>query len=280
MRAKLVSYIALACLLSFPVFSSENLQQKTKSTDAKQQNPERGTHQFPLFIDGHISTATPEEAEQNRREKELEIEVARDTAKYTGFAAGFTLLLVFGTAILAGFTYKLWKDTSRLVTSAEDTSKRQLRAYISITPKLVLNWNSSSVPLWVGFDIRNHGQTIGAEIVYVFGMGIFDCNQPINFPFPPADREYNQENSLFPRDDVPVRLSFQRMLTDEEIVGIENGTKRFHTWGVMHYRDSFNEKRTTEFSFSFGGPEFAKSMANIPGALWYWENGPGHNNAT
>jgi hypothetical protein len=66
-------------------------------------------------------------------------------------------------------------------------------------------------------------------------------------------------------------------LTQAEIASVEAGTTHFHTWGVLHYTDAFQEKRTTRFAFSFGGPDFARSMKGIKGASWSWPNRPGHN---
>jgi hypothetical protein len=184
------------------------------------------------------------------------------------------------TAILGFGTFFLWLSTRKLVKGFNKTAESQLRAYVSVMPKLVLNWGHKTNKLGVSVDITNHGQTIGLEICHSFSMAIFDAPLPKGFVFPEPERQYDQNNSLFPRMTAPVRLFLDSLLTTDEITDIEKGDKRFHTWGIMSYRDAFQKKRTTRYSFSFGGSDFANSMKKVPGAMWNWENGQHHNDAT
>lgn len=77
-----------------------------------------------------------------------------------------TLLVAF-TAILAGFTgalflatVKLWKSTDKLVIGAEDTAKRQLRAYVSVEVE-----NNSKVTVSQAY-IRKAGASTAREIIF------------------------------------------------------------------------------------------------------------------
>jgi len=194
--------------------------------------------------------------------------------------AAANVALAFLTLVLAFGSFFLWRATKSLVNGAAKTAEQQLRAYISITPKLIFNWRHKSNIIIIGFDIENHGQTVGSEITYDFSMAILNAPLDNGFVFPDANSQYTQNNSLFPKTIVPVRLFFDRTVTNSEIADIEAGSKRFHVWGTMHYRDAFNEQRTTRFSFSFGGPDFANSMKGVPGAQWYWEHSQHHNDAT
>ncbi len=193
-----------------------------------------------------------------------------------------TIFIAIFTIVLGLFTVSLAGSTQELVRETRQTGERQLRAYISITPKNVMNWKLNTVTNRVGFEfeIRNHGQSPGFEICYDYWMGFADSPFPKGFELPSVDRQYDQNNSLFPDAEVPVRLIFERVLTAEEINDIELGSKRFHLWGIMRYRDIFKENRTPKFSFSFGGPDFSKAMRGTAGAKWNWENGQGHNDAT
>lgn len=189
-------------------------------------------------------------------------------------------LIAIFTAILGFATFFLWLSIRRLVKNARKNAESQLRAYISVKPKLVLNWGHKTNKLGVSFDIENHGQTIGFEICHSFSMAILDAPLPEAFAFAKPNRKLEQNNSLFPRVTVPVRLFFDSLLTADEIAEIEKGDKRFHIWGVMSYRDAFQHMHTTRFSFSFGGPDFANSMKKAAGASWNWEHGQHHNDAT
>jgi hypothetical protein len=182
--------------------------------------------------------------------------------------------------LLVVFTFTLWWSTRGLVNEAKDSSQRQLRAYISVDPKLVFNWAHKTFVLAISFHIHNHGQTPGTEILHEFSMDILDSPLPSALSFEGLMFRYDQNTTLFPKAEVPVRLTFNRLLTSQETSDVELGKRRFHIWGVMSYRDAFDEPRTTRYSFSFGGPNFASGMKNIPGATWSWEHGPNHNDAT
>lgn len=159
----------------------------------------------------------------------------------------------------------------------ENTAMRQLRAYISIEPDTVYNWIHRDQVLGVRFITRNHGQTPGGQIYFEYSMALRDAPPKIRAPELP--HRYDQKTALFPGATVPVRLYYRGRLSDDEIADIEAGHTRFHTWGVMHYTDAFKKRRRTKFSFSFGGPEFARRMKGEQ-VEWSWENGPGHNQAT
>jgi hypothetical protein len=189
-----------------------------------------------------------------------------------------TLLAAF-TFLLFLATVALYWATRRLVKGADKTAEAQLRAYISITPKDVLNWRHQTNFLGVRFEIENHGQTPGLEICYTFGMEIFDAVLPQNHVFPEPNRQFDQNNSLFPKANVPVWLWYGRVLTSTEVTSIETN-KRFYTWGVMTYVDTFGQIRTTRFSFSFGGPDFGQAMRRVPNVTWSWQNGQHHNDTT
>lgn len=158
------------------------------------------------------------------------------------------------------------------------SARRQLRAYVSVTPKLVYNWRKAN-HIGISFELKNHGQTPAFVSHYDFSMDVIG-KMGDELPFISFTQEYKQRNTLFPQSDVPVRLFNNRHLNKGEIAAIETGASRFHIWGIAYYRDAFGRKRTTYFSFSFGGADFATSMRKPPGPGWNWENGQRHNEAT
>jgi len=92
----------------------------------------------------------------------------------TVFIAIFTVILGIFTVSLAGSTQELVRETSQ-------TGERQLRAYISIDPKLVINWTNQPEKIGVSFNIKNHGLTPGNEILYNFSMLILPEPLPEDF---------------------------------------------------------------------------------------------------
>ncbi|MGO9415006.1 MAG: hypothetical protein ACLP51_07695 [Syntrophobacteraceae bacterium] len=174
----------------------------------------------------------------------------------------------------------MWRATRNLVNGAAETAERQLRAYISVTPKDIFKWRDKTEKLNITATIENHGQTVGFEITDDFSMAILDDPLPGDFIFPNPDSHTGRSSSLFPRATMELHLFFDRVLTDNEIIEIETGSKSFHIWGILHYQDAFHKMRTTEFRFSFGGPDFAKAAKKISGAQWSWVYGQNHNKAT
>src|SRR5207248_847691 len=171
------------------------------------------------------------------------------------------------TIFIAAFTYtlkkstdNLWAITSKTLRHAEDTARRQLRAYLSLTPKDVINWTNPPHRIGVKVDLKNHGRTPGFESFYNFSMVILDAPLPADFVWPEPNMHYDQNNTVFPDEVLFVRFFLDRDLTLEEVNAIESGAKRFHTRGTMRYRDAFKELRTTKLSFSFVGPDFALSI--------------------
>lgn len=70
------------------------------------------------------------------------------------------LVLVFGTAALAVFTYALWWATKRLWLSAEISCEHQLRAYVGVERAFLQRRGSP----YVGFILRNYGSTPAHDV--------------------------------------------------------------------------------------------------------------------
>jgi hypothetical protein len=150
---------------------------------------------------------------------------------FRGCAGGFVhnnaegIIAVF-TIILALSTIFLWGATADLVHDAKDASRRQLRAYISIIPKDVMNWNNQPHRVGVQIHIKNHGRTPGFNIRYNFSMLVLDNPLPTNFVWPATDLHWDQNNTVFPDEVLPARFFLHRDLTQPERIDIEAGTKR------------------------------------------------------
>jgi hypothetical protein len=184
------------------------------------------------------------------------------------------------TGTLTISTILLWLATSNLVSGGEDSSERQLRAYISVTPKIVYNWPNTSDGVAVGIIVKNHGKTPAFEISFDGFVVIGNRKIPDNFAWPEPVSLFNQNNAIFPDEELPFRFHTRIIITHEDFAAVEVDKKRIYTKGIVTYRDAFNIFRTTKFSFSFGGIDFAKCMNGDPEARWDWEYGHSHNDGT
>jgi hypothetical protein len=260
-------FVIFVALCSFGVISlglaaCQN-QPETTSESPKENQPEKENCATPYFV---IKIGT---REVGRFIHEWHDEI---------IAVGTVVIALF-TIILGLFTVSLAKATDSLVEDARIASERGLRAYISITPSLALNWDTAQSNL-VGVRVllENHGQTVGTEISYALSMHITPSDSVNDVDFTKTDR-FETHNSIFPRTVLPATWLFRRTLTPNEISDVEAGTHKFQVWGVLEYRDTFGKLRTTKFSFAFGGPDFAASQKSL-GVNWSWEHCKQHNNPT
>lgn len=168
----------------------------------------------------------------------------------------------------------------RTVGRMDATAEQQLRAYISVTPDNVAAWNQPG-NISVSFNIENHGQTVGSDLRYDYGLDIIG-RLPSDAVMPPTTDRITANNSLFPKDKRSVKLEFKRTVTATEVADVESDVKRLYVWGTLLYRDAFGKQRTTGFAFSAGGPGFAQMQRGPRSTLaaWHWEFGSQHNAAT
>lgn len=224
-------------------------------------------------------------------------------AKYTWLLQLYTLILC--TAAIAQ-ALLFWWQLRMIRATAEDTSVsagaaresalaardslelskensiRELRAYISMTPKLVYNYRTSG-NIGVSFEMKNHGKTPAYSINHYFSILVLE-NIDTNYPSISDLRfSINDNVTLFPGLDVPVHMYDNKNISDEKVNEVESNQSRVHIIGRTEYVDAFERKRITTFSASFGGRAFAESMAQRdnggrPG--WNWVYGRDHNSGT
>jgi hypothetical protein len=180
-------------------------------------------------------------------------------------------------AVVFGVQASLLK---RMVARMDATTEQQLRAYISVTPDNVAAWNQPG-NISVSFNIENHGQTVGSDLRYDYGLDIIDRLRS-DAGMPATTDRIIANNSLFPKEKRSVRLEFKRTVTATEVADVETDVKRLYVWGSLLYRDTLGKQRATAFAFSAGGPGFAQMQRGPRSTLtaWHWEFGAHHNTAT
>lgn len=185
------------------------------------------------------------------------------------------------TVILGIATGFLWWATRALVRGAEDTARRQLRAYISINP-VEINSTADSEERFtqVTCFLKNHGQTPAREMHYIFDFDVLPNPLVSGFVFPPPTIPIHANSTLFPQADMRVWFNFNRLLTTEEFNLVEQDRLRLHIWGSVFYKTAFAQQCQTDFRASVGGPAFVANLRAVrrntkgPSFNWTWE--PGH----
>ena len=228
----------------------------------------RGTKSAPLAVE--VTNA----ADLQRQAPPLSAGQGRQGWPFLGWV--LAIIAVIQGAVLGVQTIFLKRTVARM----DAASEQQLRAYISVTPDNVAAWNQPG-NISVSFNIENHGQTVGSDLRYDYGLDIIG-RLPPDAAMPPTTDRITANNSLFPREKRPVRLEFKRTVSATEVADVETDVKRLYVWGTLMYRDTFGKQRTTGFAFSAGGPGFAQMQRGPRSTLtaWHWEFEAHHNMVT
>ena len=157
-----------------------------------------------------------------------------------------TLLVAF-TALLFCATALLYRATKKLVEGAEDTAKRQLRAYV--LPEKAWLTNLGDLRPTFHFQAKNYGQTPAHEVTVWVGWRYFDIGDvqiPIQRPEIPNLSKYllGPQGFTFHTDQV--------YLEDERKRKIREGKAIFFILGDIQYKDIFGTDRITKFRFAWG----------------------------
>jgi hypothetical protein len=180
----------------------------------------------------------------------------------------FTLLLFVAT-------FALWWATRGLVLGADETARRQLRAYVSLEPKIVSNWTSQDDKhrVMVRVIARNHGQTPASELA---GEIVLEARSTPPDPMV-ANVQMDFNNTIFPQATLDLDFALQSALPQETVSAVERGQMAIYIFGRVSYFDAFGERHSTLINASFGGEDFAHKIRRGNHDGWQWRYGPRHN---
>lgn len=211
-----------------------------------QQNPPvdlRGTEQVPLIV--KVLETPQSEAAAAQGIADREQQGARDglLVKFTGDLALFTAFLAALSALqLAAFLYQgYW--LRRTVKSAEDTTSRQLRAYVGVREFEIESFVVGEVPI-VRFEIANFGQTPSYRTRIWVGVGYLPNPMTGTFPEPNHGTTFRVLN---PADSITRNTRAEGVLTREILDAITAKTTRLCVVGQVEYRDAFGRDHRTDF---------------------------------
>ncbi len=162
------------------------------------------------------------------------------------------------------------------------TARRQLRAYVSNTPRAVFFFEVGKCPQ-VRSDIRNHGQTPAFDVGHTFEVAVFLVTPGQTPVLPAPTRVIDTSTTLFP-GDMWTWFTGANPLTQGDIDAMRRGEACLYLWGDTSYRDAFQRKRSTHFCVYVTGEHFVQQMERhtlgLPSADFNWSYGPNHGQAT
>jgi hypothetical protein len=173
------------------------------------------------------------------------------TIVISGWNTVLSSFLVLITGALAFYTYHLWKATYQLAKGAEETAKKQLRAYVSvkeITPQKVAAADRSLVDNWrINIILANGGNTPTKNLLCGINWGVFDQPLPDDFEFP--DKPHSEPTIGLIGPNAVLYSEYVDIPTPLIDSHVANGHKHVYIWGWVDYNDIFDStsRHRTEY---------------------------------
>jgi hypothetical protein len=252
-----------------------------KPLGAQGENPEnnqRGTNKSPLVVSGQVSAAvkgevttkkTVEETADQTQYREQKAFGERIALILSAISLLISIALTVITGLLARFTWKLWTETGNLVSGAEQTAKRQLRAHVFMDNGSISNV-ANPLPTYVGvptpnpaavnfpavgpiiqMQIKNYGQTPAYDVIHWTAVPVIR-EFPLN-PQIPLPRRTKIPGAIFtratmgPQGGIKKVITMNAPLTAQEIADLRSGNKAIYVWGTIVYQDIFQKWQRTRY---------------------------------
>jgi hypothetical protein len=168
---------------------------------------------------------------------------------------GELLGIKYGEWLLVGATMALFWATRQLVTGADKTAKRQLRAYLHVSEARFTDIGFPSAIFLVNYT--NTGQTPAYDVYSSIALhfGKFRLSEELK-----AVGSGTKGMITLGRDgEGHARIVAPRGLSGEEYAAVRDGKSAVFVYGVITYRDIFGDRWTTEFRYYVGGDQGIRS---------------------
>ena len=206
---------------------------------------ERDTKQLPLVVE---VKAMPERTQEERADQAAERHDKADTDRWL---VRLTAILAVATALLVIATGFLWNATKQLVGGAEDTAKRQLRAYVFVGEAEIIHAGTNMVE--AAIKIKNFGQTPAYDVTISTAAQAFNIPGDIAFaptPVGPDSSRFVFGPGAEGRHSIPLHTLIGE---PEAMSGLKAGEGALYVYGEIRYRDTFRRQVGTRFRFVIGG---------------------------
>jgi hypothetical protein len=205
---------------------------------------ERGPANTQEHADAGINETNQENSGNRSNENERNSSALFDSAeKHSG------IFLVIVTALLVIATGFLWKATRDLVRGAEETTERQLRAYVFVDAVEIRNFGTQHPPA-AAYRVKNTGQTPAYELRNHATIAI----GPFPFTDFPRATWIESSTSLGPGCEVETGIAAPNPLTTERQAAVVNGSLAIYVSCQMCYWDVFRKvERFTNYRGFYRG---------------------------
>lgn len=108
--------------------------------------------------------------------------------------------------------------------------------------------------------VGNRGNTPAYDVTVKATVGIVQSPIPDDFEFPLTDRDLSGSVSFIaPGLSKMITRAFRDRVAEADVAGIKSGAgpRCFAMWGIVDYKDAFNEPRFVKFAFSMSWLDWA-----------------------
>lgn len=284
-----LTVMALALLVAGVAYSDNPPPTSGEKSQPVQQNPtaskkpttedQRGTEKMPLVIKSIPAEKTPDQAKEDRNERDIKAASERWLTIYTGLLALLTFCLVVVGSVQVGlfvWQLKLIRESlvdtkksadaankaadaaERTINTMKDTAERQLRAYALVSRAEITNVSQGLTTITafttskIYVSIKNFGHTPATAITCTYAI----CAK--EFPLCTAlDGEPLRQviGVIAPGDTFIAHLEIPRVSSN----GLSDQRTALYIHGDFHYRDGFHPDRVTHFRYMRrGGQDWSK----------------------
>jgi len=207
-------------------------------------NDKKGTENVPLVIKGNVTVKDSESTEAEKKH-----ETVKTITEVTNIVLSFFLVLI--TGFLAFYTRRLWRSTYDLVKGAEETAKKQLRAYVfvkEIKVDQVPSADRSLVDNWrITFILGNGGNTPTKNLLHNINWAVFDKPLADDFDFP--DKPYGKPSVGMIGPNADLYSEYVDIPTDLVNYQVANSQQHVYIWGWVNYDDVIDKttRHRTEY---------------------------------
>jgi len=190
-----------------------------------------------------------------------------DYSSHEWWLVYLTAALALITLGLAVYTAFLWSATKKMVAGAENSSKKQLRAYVFLDPQkefTLVKPPSISQTVELEMHLKNLGATPAHDVICNSWMTIDVWPLPKDFSFLGPPGEPTGGTFIPPGGFSHFHTGTARPLTESELDSVQKGKLCLYIYGNIKYTDVFGRKHWTNFSFastSLGREGFKTAVA-------------------
>jgi hypothetical protein len=190
---KIILKFLLILLITWPLsVASQEPSPSQRESNRQEQTQASEIKKKPHYDQSRTNDTPPvvkviQSSRENRRPEKQSAQKQEESFNDKLIAWGTVALAVI-TAFLALFTFRLWKSTGRLVISAEETAKRQLRAFIfgkgfNHGPNI---WDGKIKEYVFSVTWENVGLTPGVDVCNWFQFKTLPVNDEQDIIFAPS----------------------------------------------------------------------------------------------